>query len=124
MTAMTPVAYRDVAQAAPHRLLMVGNFLNASVKTRTASEELADHLSARGVGVLTTSSRTNRVARLADMVWTVWKRRHEYSVAQVAVFSGPAFIWAEVVCAALRLIGKPYVLTLHGGNLPQFARTY
>jgi glycosyltransferase involved in cell wall biosynthesis len=42
-------------------------------------------------------------------------------VAQVVVFSGPAFIWAEAACAALRLVGKPYVLTLHGGALPAFA---
>ena len=40
------------------------------------------------------------------------------------VFSGPAFVWAEVVCATLRLAGKPYVLTLHGGALPAFAQCW
>jgi glycosyltransferase involved in cell wall biosynthesis len=55
------------------------------------------------------------------MVRTTWQRRHEYAVAQVDVFSGPAFIWAEAVCRTLRLAGKPYVLTLHGGSLPEFA---
>ena len=52
----------------------------------------------------------------------VWSQRREYSVAQVAVFSGPAFVWAEAACALLRRIGKPYILCLHGGNLPQFAQ--
>ncbi len=30
-------------------------------------------------------------------------------------------MWAEAVCATLRAANKPYVLTLHGGNLPEFA---
>jgi glycosyltransferase involved in cell wall biosynthesis len=104
------------------RLLMVANFLNSSVQTRTASEELAMHLRTGGIDVITTSSRVNKATRLADMLWTIWSRRREYSVAQVAVFSGPAFVWAEAACALLRRLGKPYILCLHGGNLPQFAQ--
>jgi glycosyltransferase involved in cell wall biosynthesis len=42
----------------------------------------------------------------------------------VDVFSGPAFIWAELVCQTLRVAGKPYILTLHGGNLPAFAQRW
>jgi glycosyltransferase involved in cell wall biosynthesis len=121
-TTMTPLS--SIAEKAKciGRVLMVGNFLNQSVNTRTASEELADHLSACGFQVLTTSSRVNKAARLADMAWTAWKLRHEYSLAQIAVFSGPAFFWAETTAALLRRLGKPYILTLHGGNLPDFAR--
>jgi glycosyltransferase involved in cell wall biosynthesis len=58
------------------------------------------------------------------MLATVWRRRREYSLAQVDVFSGRAFLWAEVVCLALRRLRKPYVLALHGGNLPAFARRW
>jgi glycosyltransferase involved in cell wall biosynthesis len=58
------------------------------------------------------------------MVSTVWRRRRDYDVAQVDIFSGFAFMWAEAACVALRLAGKPYVLTLHGGNLPQFSRQW
>jgi glycosyltransferase involved in cell wall biosynthesis len=42
-------------------------------------------------------------------------------VAQVDIYSGSAFVWAEAVCQTLQWIGKPYVLTLHGGGLPLFA---
>jgi glycosyltransferase involved in cell wall biosynthesis len=56
------------------------------------------------------------------MVSTIWRRRREYGVANVEVFSGRAFLWAEIVCLLLRLLGKPYILTLHGGGLPEFAR--
>jgi glycosyltransferase involved in cell wall biosynthesis len=60
---------------------------------------------------------------LFDMLQTVWRKRSSYAVAQIDVFSGPAFLWAEIVCYVLRRLGKPYVLTLHGGNLPLFARS-
>jgi len=71
--------------------------------------------------VLTASSRRPRLARLLDMLATTWRQRRSYEVAQVDVFSGPAFFWAEAVCWTLRRADKPYVLTLHGGNLPAFA---
>jgi glycosyltransferase involved in cell wall biosynthesis len=40
------------------------------------------------------------------------------------VYSGRSFLWAELVCAFLFLLAKPYVLTLHGGNLPGFSRRW
>jgi glycosyltransferase involved in cell wall biosynthesis len=104
-------------------VLMIGNHLSQYGCARSVSEELADRLRARGHGVCCASSRHNRALRLADMLHTVWQRRTEYSVAQVDVFSGPAFHWAEIVCGLLRFVRKPYVLTLHGGGLPEFART-
>ena len=100
---------------------MVGNFLSATVGTRSVCEDLAIRLTFPGRRVLTTSNQQNRLLRMLDMVHTVWTRRSEYSVANVDVYSGLAFVWAEVVCLLLRIIGKPYVLTLHGGNLPEFA---
>ena len=105
----------------PPRLLLVGNFLSAAKSNLTVGEELAARLSAGGWSVLTTSSRPRRIPRLIDMLATVWQRRADYDVAQVDVYSGDAFVWAEAVCIALRLARRPYVLTLHGGNLPAFA---
>lgn len=110
------------AEATPPQLLMIGNFLSGARGTRGVCEELAARLSAAGWSVVTTSSRSGRLARLVDMIGTVLRRRRDYRIAQVDVYSGPAFLWAELTCALLRLLGKPYVLTLHGGNLPTFAR--
>ncbi|MGH9766394.1 MAG: glycosyltransferase family 4 protein [Blastocatellia bacterium] len=106
------------------RILIVGNLLSATLGVRSVSEDLAARLSSAGWNVLTTSESRGRLPRLLDMVMTVWRRRREYDVANVEVFSGPAFCWAEVVCFLLRRFGKPYILTLHGGNLPDFARRY
>lgn len=101
-------------------LLYVGNFLSAGLN-HGYCEELADRLAARGWAVTRTSTRRARAARLLDMLGTAWRRRARYAVATVDVFSGPAFVWAEATCFELRRLAKPYVLTLHGGNLPAFA---
>lgn len=110
-----------VAQQPPGRLLMVSNFLSPSGTSRGACEELADRLSGAGWQVITTSDKMQKLRRLADMLSTAWRRRDEYDVAQIDVFSGSAFLWAEAVSKLLRWINKPYVLTLHGGGLPEFA---
>jgi len=102
-------------------LVFIGNYLDPSRHSPPIGIELASRLRARGWEVLLTSSYENRLLRLLDMVSTVFLKRDFYQVAQVDVFSGLAFFWAEFVCQALRVLKKPYVLTLHGGNLPVFA---
>jgi glycosyltransferase involved in cell wall biosynthesis len=102
-------------------ILMVGNFLSSTIGARGFCEDLAARLTGSGRRVITTSNQPSRLLRMLDMVGTVWSKRSEYTLANVEVYSGLAFVWAEVVSLILRLIGKPYVLTLHGGNLPEFA---
>ncbi len=103
---------------------MVGNFLSASVKTRFVCEELAKRLSAANWSVITTSCKHPRLLRLADIVHTAWSRRHDYKVAQLDVYSGAAFVWAEAAAHVFRHLGKPFVATLHGGNLPLFSQRW
>ena len=110
--------------ADPIPVLFVGSFRSTTNGPRGVCEELAARLRQAGCPVMTTSSKRARFARLADMVGTAWRERRRYGVAQVDVFSGAAFVWAEAVCAALHLARKPYILTLHGGNLPRFARRH
>jgi glycosyltransferase involved in cell wall biosynthesis len=103
------------------RVLLVGNFLSSVLRTRSVCEDLAARLLESGWDVRVTSRVKARVPRALDMMQTAWRHRDSYDVAQVDVFSGAAFLWAEGVCAVLRAAHKPYVLTLHGGNLPTFA---
>jgi L-malate glycosyltransferase len=121
-SAVQPAA-RPGAPAA-RRLLMVGNFLSASIGTTSVGEELAGHLRSVGWEVFCTSSRLPRMSRLVDMVATVYRLRTRYALAQVDVYSGAAFIWAEAACLSLRMLRKPFVLTLHGGGVPDFARRW
>lgn len=114
----------DMTFKKPNRpsVLLVGNFLSATSGSRGVCEDLAVGLRVAGWSVITTSSRPGRFARLVDFLYTVWKERNQYKAAQVDVYSGRAFVWAELVCLALKMARKPYVLTLHGGNLPTFAQ--
>lgn len=105
-------------------VLIIGNFLSAAGGSRGVCEELALRLESTGWNVITASSRPNRFMRLMDMIKTVISQRQRYRVAQVDVYSGTAFLWAEVVSWVLRAVRKPFVLTLHGGNLPTFAARY
>jgi glycosyltransferase involved in cell wall biosynthesis len=102
-------------------LLLVGNFLSSAGANRSVGEEMADHLRCAGYPVRTTSHQRLRPLRLIDMVLTIWAQRSEYQIAHVEVYSGRAFLWAESACWLLSSLRKPYILTLHGGNLPTFA---
>ena len=104
-------------------VLVVGNFLSNFGNSHLC-EELAARLAASEWPIVTTSQKPGRLNRLLDMITTTWHRRNDYFVAHVDVFSGGAFIWAEAVCQTLRLARRPYVLTLRGGNLPDFARCW
>jgi glycosyltransferase involved in cell wall biosynthesis len=104
----------------PTRILVIGNHLSSSGRTRQQCEELSGRLEGAGWAVFRTSNKVNRVLRLADMLVATWCLRRKYEVAHVDVFSGPSFVWAELTAYLLKALGKPFVLTLHGGNLPQF----
>jgi glycosyltransferase involved in cell wall biosynthesis len=103
----------------PPTILFVGNYLPGA--SRPVALDLADALAQAGYSCITTSDRVAQLPRLIDMVATATRRRAEYRAAVVDVYSGRAFLYAEVVCRTLKLLRKPYVLTLHGGNLPAFS---
>lgn len=107
----------------PRSVLLVGYMPPPAVGARAQSEELGERLAEAGWRVSTVSHRTGRLARVLDIVVSTWRWREQYAVAEVDVFSGAAFRWAEAACRVLRAARRPYVLALHGGNLPPFART-
>ncbi|HXY29791.1 MAG TPA: glycosyltransferase family 4 protein [Gemmatimonadaceae bacterium] len=104
-------------------VLLVGNYISAHTNVRSVGEELGIRLRSAGWNVVATSSYRSALVRVADMLTTVLRARNAYELACVEVYSGRAFRWAEAVCAALRAVGRPYLLALHGGNLPPFARS-
>lgn len=103
-------------------VLFVGAMLPASAGVKSQDEEIARRLESAGWTVLTVSHLTSRLGRVADILFSIWRGRGRYDVACVSVFSGLAFSWAEAACFILRTLKKPYVLALHGGDLPAFAR--
>jgi glycosyltransferase involved in cell wall biosynthesis len=116
----------QASNVATHRkpVLFVGAFPRPAALERYVSGDLALRLHSRGWHTYITSRRTSRVLRALEIPFQTWCLRKKYSVACVDVYSGPAFLWAEAACSVLRALGKPYVLTLHGGNLPEFSREH
>jgi glycosyltransferase involved in cell wall biosynthesis len=105
-------------------ILLVGNFLSSTGSNRSPVEELELRLSEAGYPVVTASAVRSRLGRLADMLFTCYAKRNIYQVAYLEVYSGPAFLWAEWAGRLLSAMHKPFILTLHGGNLPEFARRW
>jgi glycosyltransferase involved in cell wall biosynthesis len=111
-----------MAHSSTPRILMVGNFLSKYGYSRQVCEELAIRFQQAGCQVVTTSDKPGRLARLQQMLSVVWNRRHDYDVAQVDLFSGSAFFLGLAATRLLQSLRKPFILTLHGGALPEFAR--
>lgn len=105
-------------------MLVVGSFLPGFGLERYAGGNLAVEIKRTGGQVITASHCRSRALRLADMLSTAYRRRSDFDVAHVTVFSGLAFIYAECVCALMLTLRKPATLCLHGGNLPDFAGRY
>lgn len=103
---------------------MVGNYLSSPRHNRNVWHSLADRLPEVGWKVLTTSSQENQLLRLLDMLSTIYLKRYMYSIAQIDVFSGKAFAFAKFGALLLKWIKKPFILTLHGGGLPEFAQKH
>ncbi|MFA7407278.1 MAG: glycosyltransferase family 4 protein [Anaerolineaceae bacterium] len=105
-------------------LLLIGNHLPTDKINKNVWHYLAEKLQSRGWGVITTSSATSKPLRLLDMAFTILFKKRRYSLAQIDVFSGKAFIFTQVCSFLLDNLDKPIVMTLHGGGLPDFARRY
>lgn len=103
---------------------MIGNYLASPRHNRNIWQSLSERLANAGWTVITTSDKENQLLRLLDMLCTVIKGRKKYALAQIDVFSGLAFTYAEFCVSLLRLLKKPIILTLHGGRLPEFAQKF
>ena len=101
-------------------ILFIGNFLSSDGGNRGVSEDLAERLIDKGWHVVHASSHNKRVVRLLNMVTTAISHQKQYQVANIDVFSGKSFIWAEIMGGIFSLLNKPYVCTLRGGNLAVF----
>jgi glycosyltransferase involved in cell wall biosynthesis len=125
MSSVSIDSRRKSGVATAFGVLLVGNFLSTSRPgSYSVCELLAQRLESNDWPVTTVSHKSGRLSRLLDMLTTVWRCRREYSAAQVDVYSGPSFVWAECVCGILAQLRKPFILTLHGGNLPAFGRRW
>lgn len=107
------------------RLCFVGPLLGRNPGwVTTQGEILADLFSKAGYPVITTSKIPNRWLRLVDTIYSLIARRKDMDVVIVSVFSGAAFFMAHISSWLVKILRKPLVLYLRGGNLPEFSKNY
>jgi glycosyltransferase involved in cell wall biosynthesis len=104
--------------------MVSSGFVSSQLRYRNACQDLAERLEDAGFTILTTSSARHAAPRALDMIVTTWRRRRNYDIGQIDIFSGRAFLWAEAASLLMSLARKPQVMTLHGGDLPSFARRF
>ena len=101
----------------PPRVLFVGSFMPSAALERYPSADLAMRLSASGWTTLLTARRETRLGRLTDMVLTIYRKREDFDLAVVDVFSGKAFFLAEAAaCSQSLRFGKNIARRVAGRN--------
>ncbi len=103
-------------------LCVAGNMLGRNPGyVTTQGLILADLLKHERYRVICTSSRVNRLLRLADIVQTLIRHRNDIDVLLLEVYSGRSFFLADLTSLLARSFGIPMILVLHGGNLGEFS---
>lgn len=105
------------------RLCFVGPMLGKNPGwVLSQGEILAEMLAQEGYRVKLVSTIPNRFLRMLDTLKSLIAWRNQIDVIILMVFSGPAFIFAEVASFIAKRLSKPLILWVHGGNLPDFAK--
>jgi len=86
----------------------------------TQGEILADKFIGLGYSTIGVSASPNRYARLADIILTLIKRRHEIDVQCLQVYGGRSFVVEDIASLLGHCLGHRIVMVLHGGGMPEF----
>ncbi|WP_411895303.1 glycosyltransferase family 4 protein [Winogradskyella sp. A2] len=97
-------------------VLYIGNALSKKGKTSTTIDTLSKKLS-EFCTVSVASKKTNKVLRLLDMVWSVFRNSTQTDYVLIDTYSTANFYYALIVSQVCKLLGNKYIPILHGGNL-------
>lgn len=109
----------------PVRLGFVGPMLGSNPGWVVSQGEILSELFClEGYSTRLTSTIPDRAMRLIDTTRSLLQWRNEIDLVILMVFSGPAFGIADFASLLTKWIGKPLVLWLHGGSLPDFSEKH
>lgn len=89
-------------------------------QVKTQGEILADLLEAEGFHVYRKSTIRNRVFRFLDTIFFLIFHSRRYSVVIVQVYGGLSFIMEDIASLLGKIFGKKIIMTIHGGEFPDF----
>ena len=99
-------------------LLYIGNRLKSENRNQSYIHVLGNLLSKEGYSLSYASSHNNKVLRLLDMMFKVFKLRHKVDLVLIDTYSTQNFYYAYCVSQLCRIFKLDYIPILHGGNLP------
>ena len=84
---------------------------------------LGAFLCAEGYEVTYSSQKKNKIIRFCDMVTSFFKYYSKTDIVLIDTYSTLNFYYALVISQLCRIVKKPYIPILHGGNLPSRLKT-
>ncbi len=99
-------------------ILYVGNDLASKTNYNSTMSTLSELLISSGFNVVKTSSRSNKILRLLEMLFSVFIYRKKVKYILIDTFSTTNFYYAYLTSQFARLLSIKYIPILHGGNLP------
>lgn len=103
-------------------IVYVGNIISGHGKTATTIETLGKLLQKEGFELQLTSNKQNKIFRLFDMLWTVFKHRKKIDYVLIDTYSTTNFLYAYYVSKLCIWLKLKYIPILHGGNLEERLR--
>jgi L-malate glycosyltransferase len=99
------------------RILYLGNKLSTFGFTPTGVEFLGKFLEANDFSVIYGGAKRGKLSRLFNMLISVIQTK-KYDVILIDMYSTLAFYYCVFVCVLARIVNKPYIPILRGGDLP------
>ncbi|MFD2823345.1 glycosyltransferase family 4 protein [Lacinutrix iliipiscaria] len=100
------------------KILYVGNKLESKKVNISAIHTLGASLEKEGFEVYYSSSKTNKLARLLDMIWSCLTLSRKVDFVLIDTYSTLNFYYAFIISQLCRILRLKYITILHGGNLP------
>ncbi|MBR9915506.1 MAG: glycosyltransferase family 4 protein [Algicola sp.] len=99
-------------------ILYIGNNLKNRKSNPSGIQVLGPLLEKEGYSVRYASSRTNKLRRLIDMVFSCVIHAKSTDAVLIDTYSTQNFYYAWIIGHLCQFLKLPYITILHGGNLP------
>ena len=99
-------------------ILYIGNNLVKKTNYATSMDILSSLLKKEGFTIYKSSSKSNKVLRLLDMCFAIFRFRTKVDFVLIDTFSTSNFYFALLTSQLCRLCNLKYFPILRGGNLP------
>ena len=100
------------------KILYIGNDFAKKTNYNSSMDTLIRLLGSDGFVIYRSSSKTNKVLRILDMLYMAFSYRNKVSYILIDTFSTSNFYYAILTSQLARLLKIKYIPILRGGNLP------